>query len=616
MAAADTKNNMKKTLLLGSVASLGTLVLFLGFSGLGVTRSQAQSTATKSTIGCDDTLKAAFHPDANTQVLLVHNFKQGEVLQLPGAPADSGKGGRGGRGAATAASDICVVKLLVGPGNPGPADAPSTTPGIGIEVWLPAPSAWNQRIRVMGGGGFAGGPNIVSTATLGGRGGAGGYVTAVTDTGHTTPGGSGAFLLTPDGKINTVEWRDFADRGIHETAVKTKALAALYYGRPELFAYFDGCSTGGRQGLKEAQEHPEDFDGILAGAPAINWTQFITSELYPQIVMQRDLGKAISARQLDLVSAAAVTACDSKLNGSHDGFITDPASCDYDPTKDKTVLCAASGGSNSTDACVSTAQAAAIIKMWYGQTTDGSAPAPTAANGFEASLASKRVWFGLTRGTRLVSLAGSTADGVPSPFEIATETVALNLENPKLASPGPLNPKGQNGWLALTYADLAKSAERGRALQTAFGKIDSNNPDLSKFKSRNGKLLQYHGLADVLIAPQGSRYYYGAVSAKLGGYDNVKDFYRLYEIPGMGHCNGVGSANGVDGVSPAAAPPLPAQNQLFQELVSWVEQKKAPEQIVLTNAQTQLSRKICPFPLKPAYVSGDRNLAASYACAR
>ena len=104
------------------------------------------------------------------------------------------------------------------------------------------------------------------------------------------------------------------------------------------------------------------------------------------------------------------------------------------------------------------------------------------------------------------------------------------------------------------------------------------------------------------------------MSANLGGYDKVKEFYRLYEIPGMGHCSGVGSVSGIEGVSPAADPPLPAPNQFFDELVAWVEQKKAPGQIVLTNAQTQLSRPVCDFPLKPAYVSGDRKLAASYAC--
>jgi feruloyl esterase len=254
--------------------------------------------------------------------------------------------------------------------------------------------------------------------------------------------------------------------------------------------------------------------------------------------------------------------------------------------------------------------------MWYGQTTDGSVPAPSAGNGFSSALGSKQVWFGLTRGTAMNGLAGSTPAGVPAPFSIATDMVALNLENPKLATPSLINAagNGENGWMSLTYADLAKSSARGKALQAAFSRIDTDNTDLSKYKARGGKILQFHGLADGLIAPQGSLHYYEAVSAKMGGYDKVKEFYRLYEVPGMGHCGGVGSVDRLEGVSPAAKPPLPTPNQFFDELVTWVEQKKAPEQMVLTNTQTQLSRPICDFPKKPAYIGGDRNLATSYAC--
>jgi len=607
---------MKRTVC-SYLKAISSILLLIGALGLTAAAGQAQTAGRSTAMSCDDSLKSAFHPD-NTRVTLVHSFQKGEVLQLPGAPP-AGQGGRGrGRGNApqTAPFNICVVKLMVGPGNPGPADAPSTSAGIGIEVWLPSPDVWNHRIRVMGGGGFAGGEAASSPVLLaGGRGGiSGAYVTASTDTGHATSGGS--FLMTPEGKINSTEWRDFADRGIHETAVEAKALSALYYGQKQRYAYFVGCSTGGRQGLKEAQAHPEDFDGILAGAPAINWTQFIASELYPQIVMQRDLDKVLSSEQLDLVSSAAISACDDKLNGEHDGFITDPSSCRYDATKDKAVLCVSNGGANATEACVTPAQARAFNKIWYGETSDGSVPAPSAANGFGAVLGPKQVWFGLTRGTRLNGLAGSRPDGAPMPFGIATDTVTLNLENPKLGAPSFHNAtgEGQNGWMSLRYADLARSAARGKALQAQFSNIDTNNPDLSRYLARGGKLLHYHGLADGLIAPQGSLYYYAAVAAKMGGYDKVKGFYRFYEIPGMGHCNGTGSVNGLEGVSPPANPPLPDQDQLFDRLVAWVEQNKAPEQIVLTNNQTQLSRPICDFPKKAVYVGGDRGAAASYVC--
>lgn len=194
-------------------------------------------------------------------------------------------------------------------------------------------------------------------------------------------GTDGAFAMNPDGTVNTALWTDFASRGIHEMAVKAKALAAGFYGDAPKYSYWDGCSTGGRQGHMQAQVNPNDFDGILAGNSAINWSTFITAELYPQVVMQRDLGGTpLTPEQATLVSSAAVSACDSQLTGKHEGFISDPAACRYDPVQDKAVLCTASGGSNATAACLSTVQAQAVNKIWYGQTRDGSVPRPRATS--------------------------------------------------------------------------------------------------------------------------------------------------------------------------------------------------------------------------------------------
>jgi pimeloyl-ACP methyl ester carboxylesterase len=160
-----------------------------------------------------------------------------------------------------------------------------------------------------------------------------GAVSSTTDTGHTVMNGS--FAVLPDGAINRRLWADFASRAVHEQAVKSKALAAYYYGRAPKYAYWEGGSTGGRQGLNLAQNYPEDFDGIIALYPALNWTRFITAELYPQIVIHRDLGgRALTKRQLDLVSNAAISACDV-VGGEHLGYIVDIAACRYDPTQDK-----------------------------------------------------------------------------------------------------------------------------------------------------------------------------------------------------------------------------------------------------------------------------------------
>src|SRR5882724_5853072 len=156
-------------------------------------------------LACDDTMKDEFKPDSLTTVLLVKAFKKGEALALAGTPATPPP--------PLAANDVCVVKLLVGPGNPGPAGAPSTSAGIGIEMWLPAPLNWNSRIHVAGGGGWAGGNQTSLTVLTGAGGFAGtnpapsiiatveGAVSANTDTGHTL--GSGSFAMNPDGSINT-----------------------------------------------------------------------------------------------------------------------------------------------------------------------------------------------------------------------------------------------------------------------------------------------------------------------------------------------------------------------------------------------------------------------------
>ena len=582
----------------------------LGLAACGSSESIIPETpAAPATLSCNDTMKTGFAPDANTRVLLVKAFKQGEPLLVGGAATSA---------TPTATRDVCMVKLLVGPGNPGAAGAPSTSPGIGIEVWLPAPGNWNNRIHVRGGGGWAGGaegdiarlasdaPDPSSPAAIAMEEGA---VSASTDTGHagSLPSLDASFAMNPDGTINTALWKDFAERGIHEMAVKTKALAKAYYGKDARYAYWDGFSTGGRQGLREAQANPADFDGILAGAPAINWSKFIVTELYPQVVMQRDLaGVKLGNDQLDLLSNAAIDACDS-VGGQHLGYIPDPAQCRYDPRKDAKVLCAGVAGVGVTGAsvrssCVNLAQAGALNKMWYGQTADGSVPDPALDNGFGTATAATQKWYGLARGTSMTALAGAAQ------FPIASEMVALSLQNPLLASPLFRNATGNgaNGWKSLGYADLAMAWERGLALQPAFGDINTDNPDLSAFKARNGKLIMYHGLADVLIPPQGSINYYHRVADRMGGMASVQDFYRFYLIPGMGHSFGNGTSN------PTAAPPLPTNAQLYALLTDWVEKGSAPGAVTAGSAAK--SRPLCVYPQKAGFTSGDPNQAGSYIC--
>lgn len=605
---------MKTKPLLGSVAAMSLITSPVagmpGQPGRAPRTQDAPVTPGRKT-NCDDTLKAAFRPDRNTRVTLVKAFRAGEKLVLDGRATGP-----------VAANDVCMVKLNVGPGNPGPSGAPSTSVGIGIEIWLPAREAWTGRTRLFGGGGFAGSaanPLASLDTRAGATAASDGWVTATTDTGHIGNPMDGSFAMNPDGTVNTRLWEDFSSRAVHEMAVRTKELAALYYGRPVLFAYWDGCSTGGRQGLKEAQAHPEDFDGILAVAPAINWTRFITAELYPQIVMQRDLGGVpLLPAQIDLVSAAAVSACDTKLNGQHDGFISDHNACRYDPSRDRQVLCRSDGGLNDTSACVSKTQARAMIKMWYGQTADGHAPAPDRSNGYGPQLRKDQLWYGVTRGTFLASpmALAASRNGVPTAFPISTNQIALQMQDPSVAGTNFRNARsdGAERWKALGYAHLADAQRMGIELQPRFDHINTDNPDLGAFQAKGGKLLHLHGLADQLIPSQGSMNYYTRVAEKMGGFRAIGGFYRYYEIPAMGHCGGVGAVNGLRDISPPANPPLPARDQMFNLLVDWVEKGQAPGKIVLESGDRKLSRPICPYPAMPVYAGGDRSVAASYRC--
>jgi len=563
---------------------------------------------------CDDSMIAAFKPDANTTITLVKAFKKGDALALSGTPASPAP--------PVALNDMCLVKMTIGPGNPGPASAPSTSSGIHIEMWLPAPANWNKRIHNITLGGF-GGSAVIGDLTKITSGTAPfltgvtwgiamneGAVSAVNDGGHSDPAGTGSFAMNPDGTINTTLWTDLATRATHEMTLKSKALVAAYYLAPQTFAYVDGCSGGGRQGFAEAQSFPDDYNGILAGAPSIAQTRFFPSDLYAGFVQFKDLGSysALSAAQLALVSGSAVSACDTSLTGQHDGYVNDPATCTYDPTTDPSVLCTASGGTNSTAACVTLAQAQTFNKVWYGPTSDGSAPSPVADNGVNVMRSPEQLWWGEPRGGKFAPVLSY---GLTHP----RDQIALNLQNSIYARPAFVNAtgNGQDAWMTLSYAGFADQLARGAALNNAFGNIDTENPDLTKFASAGGKMLSYHGLADPLV-PQAlsSRNYYEKVAELAGGYSAVQQFYRLFLVPGMGHCSGVNSENGV--ASPAANPPLLQGTQAYDALTKWVESGTAPSTITVTTADAARSRPLCLYPKKLAYVSGDVNAAASFTC--
>ncbi len=636
-------------------ATLSTIQRLAQFAGLGaiailVAFGTMPSPANAAKKGrCDDKFATAFKPDKDTTVLLVEEFKQGDPVALSNSTTSL-----------PAPVDVCLVKLVVGPGNPGPEGAPSTSPGIGIELWLPDPDVWNERIRNYGSGGYAGGyhaditrlsnngsANAVHLAAVGK-----GYVVGTSDHGHgaclkssipdpTVPcnngtsvtingvtanvaSGNGSFLMNPDGSINTVLWHDFSERSMHELAVKTQEAVKAFYGKKQKYAYWDGFSTGGRQGYKLAQKYPADFDGILAGAPAFNWTKFITSELYPQVVMQRELGGPLALTKLNAVSTAAVASC----GGSTLGFLLDPLQCRYDPTKDAAALCLPAGTNADPTKCVTPTGAAAIDRIWYGETTDGTYADPAIDNAAGPfPIGANHLWFGLTRGTTLGALAGTP------PFSIASVQVALELQDPAVAQTVPAGTfvnatgNGANKWTTLSYAQLANAFYLGIALQPVFSDINTDNPDLSGARDAGTKVLSYHGSADQLIMPQGSINYFTRASAMMGGNVALQKFDRLFLIPGMSHDGTFSNNNSTSGsLDPATGAvtsvnkvPLPqpstGRDELFEALLDWVEGGNAPVRIDLSSANGSVTMPICMYPLKATYKgSGSVTATASYDC--
>ncbi len=588
--------------------------------------------ASPARLTCSDVLKSADLGDEQVRVTVVHRFRAGEVVALPGQPS---------KGASTATTDLCFVKVLIGPGNPGPSGAPSTSPGIGLEVWLPEPDQWNQRYIGFGSGGYSGSISIqahdrVSEAAAPPNSGANaisnplllaqnGYITSVSDDGHLADasGLDGSFALNPDGTLNWPLLIDFAYRGIHETAVKTKALAKAYYGSTPMFSYWIGTSTGGRQGLQLAQRYPADFNGIIAAMPAINWSSFVPATMWPQIVMQNDIGHPIATAKLEAVHAAATAACDSEVTGKHDGYLSYPETCRYDPLKDQAMLCVADGGRNNTDACLSVVEARAINKIWFGPRADGEMVDPGADNGAGPQLALGQLWFGLNRGALLhnsplshgVGMAGKT------PFPIGSDWLAIVMADPRLATATFQNAKSdeRDGWKALGYAGNNSFADVFiKSIQRAGFLIDAAHPDLSEFKRMGGKIIHWHGVQDNIIPEAGSRNYYEQVLAVMGGMDQTRSFYRYYAAPGLGHAavGGPGEPAPVPGGDPLTHP-YKQNLTLLPILQDWVEKGTVPGPIVATvgnPAQPKRSRPWCPYPERVRYQGGNPDQATSFRC--
>lgn len=429
---------------------------------------------------------------------------------------------------------------------------PTADSDIRFEVWLPE-QGWNGKFMQAGSGGAAGFIGYGSLAAAL----AGGYAVANTDTGH--QGAIGDFAWAAD---HPEKLTDYAYRAVHEITLAGKAITAARYGKAPARSYWSGCSTGGRQGLKEAQRFPDDYDAIVAGAPASNWSPLMAFSILVQRNMTGPDG--LAADKLRTLNRAAIAACDAS-DGVEDDVISDPARCSFDPA---TIQCAG----DDTASCLTPSEV----------------------------MAAKRIYAGVTTGTGAVLMPGPgpgsellwAAYASPG-FQIGTSYFRNVVVN-------------DPSWDPTTFE---VDVDVARAEAQDAGAADAMDPDLSAFIARGGKLITYHGTADGLIPYGNSVNYYRSVVARLGA-DRVRDHVALYLVPGMGHCSGGAGAFAVDWIGAleqfdeSGVPPI----ELAASHPAPPGGSEAPDKA--------FTRPVCRFPQVATYMGeGDEADAANWQCA-
>jgi feruloyl esterase len=455
-----------------------------------------------------------------------------------GAPAAAGRGGAG-RGPAAPPLILpayCRVAATL---------KPSADSDIRMEVWLP--ENWNGKIEMVGNGGWAG---VISYAAMAAAVKEG-YASTSTDTGH--EGGNGMFALGHPEKIV-----DFGYRAVHDTLVTAKAVSASYYGKGPKYSYWNGCSTGGRQALVEVTRYPEDFDGVVAGAPANPHLHLHASSVERSMEeMKLPKDAALSTAKIETLHKAVMAQCDAR-DGVKDGLIGDPLKCKFDPS---VLLCK---GADS-DACL-TAPQVELAKVVY------------------ADVKTKKgetIWTG---------------------FEPGGELQYASMRNIPAQPGGGLDSIRILGYQNADWDWRMFDLDRDVAMaDEKAGFIDAHTYDLSPFKAHGGKLLLYHGWADQAIPPGNTINFYKGVLAKMGAKQD--DWMKLYMVPGMMHCQGG------DG---------PDQFNKMAVVERWREAGTAPKEIVashVSGGQVDRTRPLCAYPQVAVYKgAGSTNDASSFTC--
>jgi serine/threonine protein kinase len=461
---------------------------------------------------------------------------------------------------------------------------PTADSDIRFEVWMPS-SGWNRKFRGVGNGGFGGSINYDDMAPAVRNG----YAAASTNTGHVGDDRDSLWALGHPEKVV-----DLGYRAVHEMTEKSKAAIRTFYGQPPQWSFLEGCSNGGREALMEAQRFPEDYQGILAGAPAIPATHLLAAGLYN---IPTRAPAFIPASKIPAISAAVRAACDAQ-DGVADGIINDPRQCHFDPN---VLLCR---GADS-ESCLTAAQVAQLKKIYGGlQNSKGEQLYPGYPPGGEEGEEGWTAWLtGGAPGQGLITIYG---------INYFRDMV---FDDPT--------------W---DYRTITAQQAAGIADVKTGKTVNATDSDLRRFRAHGGKLILYHGWSDAGMSGLATTNYYDSVVAALG-LRETESFVRLYMAPGMQHCYGGPGPNFFGQIDVATLAPnsqqlstnMDPQRNISSALEQWAIKGVAPGPIIATKyvddlnpAQgIEMTRPLCPYPQIAKYKgAGDTNNAANFVCAR